>query len=53
MNLSDIETGPNNYLWIASGEDSAPGVYKVDPAGIEEDVFLGTTLNASKIVFKQ
>lgn len=51
--LSDIEIGPNNYLWITSSEDSTPGVYKVDPAGIEDDVFLGTNLNATKIVFKQ
>jgi len=51
--LSDIEIGPNNYLWITSSEDSTPGVYKVDPEGIEDDLYLGTNLNATKIVFKQ
>jgi hypothetical protein len=51
--LTDIEIGPNNALWIASSENSNPGVYKVDPSGINEDVFLGTNLNATKIVFKQ
>jgi hypothetical protein len=51
--LTDIEIGPNNSLWIASSENSNPGVYKVDPSGINEDVFLGTNLNATKIVFKQ
>lgn len=51
--LSDIEVGPDNYLWVASSEDRNPGVYKVDPAGVEEDLFLGTNLNATKIVFKQ
>ena len=51
--LSDIVIGPNNYLWIATSENSQPGVHKVDPSEIEESVFLGTNLNATKIVFKK
>ena len=50
--LSDIEAGPDGYLWIASAVNESPGIYKVDTSGIEENIFLGTNLNPNKISFK-
>ncbi len=53
IHLTDIEVGPNNYLWILSATNSNPGVYKLDVTGNEETVFLNTNLNPHKIVFKR
>ncbi len=51
--LTDIEVGPNGYLWVLSSVSSNPGVYKVDSTGSDENLFLETNLNPSKITFKK
>ena len=51
--LTDIEAGPNGYLWVLSAVSSNPGVYKVNTAGSEANLFLETNLNPSKITFKK
>ncbi len=53
IHLTDIEVGPNNYLWILSAVNSNPGVYKLDVTNNEEHVFLKTNLNPHKIAFKR
>ncbi len=52
IHLSDIEAGPDGYLWVLSAVDSNPGVYKVDITGVEDNIFLETNLNPVKIAFK-
>ena len=51
--ISDIETGPEGNLWIASSISSNPGVYKFDPSTNTEIAFIETNLNPNKIIFKQ
>jgi hypothetical protein len=51
--LTDIEIGPDNYLWVLSAVNSKPGVYKVDTTGVEDNIFLQTNLNPINIAFKQ
>ncbi len=53
IHLTDIEAGPDGYLWVLSAVSSNPGVYKVDTAGTEVNLFLETNLNPSKITFKK
>jgi len=53
IHLTDIEVGPNNYLWILSAVNSNPGVYKLDVTNNEETVFLKTNLNPHNIAFKR
>ncbi len=52
IHLSDIEAGPDGYLWVLSAVENNPGVYKVDITGTEDNIFLETNLNPIKIAFK-
>ena len=59
-NISGIEKGPEDYLWVLSGDTAKPGVYKLNPKDASiakksngEDAFIPTLLPAINIVFKQ
>jgi len=47
-----IEKDNDGTLWIASADESNPGVYRVDGTTNEADLFIPTLLNPTKIVFR-